>query len=124
MAILGFQSPLDGGRKEALLSFPFPWTSTCTGVFPKREPLEEQRHNPKCRKTNLEEIPKHGRKERYRDKDIKAPRDTLAMRKSKAKGRWLRASEQSRQPEIQSHPQLCPIDLGDSGLGRKFGLTF
>lgn len=38
----------------------------------------------------MEEIPKHGHRERCREKDLEAPRDTLAMKKSKAKGRWLK----------------------------------
>lgn len=88
LAILGLQLPLEGGRKEALIPFPFPWTSPLH--WRNGEATEEQRHTPKCRETNLEAIPKHGHKKKCRNKDIEAQRDTLAMRKSKAKGRWLK----------------------------------
>lgn len=72
-----------------------PWPPSLWDLLLDGGALEEQERPPKWRRhkeTNLEEIPKHGdiqTEEGCRDKNIEVPNDTLALRKSTAKGRWL-----------------------------------
>lgn len=59
-------------------------------------------------------------KEGCRDKDIKALRNPLAIRKSKAKGRWLKDTlSKTGDQKSRMTPTLCLVDPGDSGLGRR-----
>ena len=58
-------------------------------------------------------------KEGCGDKTIAVPRDTLCLKKRKAKGKWLKDTLNKigdQRPRIIS--TLCPVDSGDSGLGR------
>lgn len=98
----------------------------CTGVF-----SEEQRRPPP---------PKVGRqiwkrsvsigtfrhKEDFGNQDIKPPpRDSLAIRKSKSKGRGLKDTlNKTGDQRSRITPTLCLVDSGESGLGIRPGSIF
>lgn len=125
MAILGLQLPLEGGRKVALLLFPIHMSLTGAQGYSQRENKETPQNVGRQIWKRFLNVETCRHKDGCKDKGLEAPRDTLAMKKNKSTERWLKDTvNKAGDQRAKITPTLCPIDPGDSGLGRRPCSTF